>query len=294
MQPLVITASCGFTRPPGAGEPAETLVDIANSAVESHRAGAAIVQVRVPMRIEAETGRPLTELGSWIELLDRIRNACDVLIHAGVGAMPVEQRIEMLDAVRPDFASFLLGHHDIVVRGRDLNSLRTRADALRLARGHVETGVQPDFEIFSAGSLWRLEQLLTDVAMPRPLALTLFFGWDGGEWSPPTVEELLHRVKLLPAEAEWSATVAGREQTAVHAVAIARAGHVRIGLGDYPYVSGSVLARSNAEMVAKIARLAAEFDRAVATPAQAATLLNARRPKAPMPDLSSAAIAQNR
>lgn len=293
MQPLVITASCGFTKPPRPGDVAETLADIATSAVEAHRAGAAIVQVRVPMRIEAETGRPLTELRNWIELIDRIRTACDVLIHAGVAAMPVTQRIEMLDAVRPDFASFLLGHHDIVVRGRDLNSLRTRADALRLARGHLETGVQPDFEVFSAGSLWRLEQLLAEVAVPRPLALTLFFGWEGGEWSPPTVEELLHRVKLLPTAAEWSVTVAGPEQTAVHAVAIARGGHIRIGLGDYSYISDGVLARSNAEMVAKIARLATEFDRAVATPAHAAALLNARGPEPPMPDVSSGAVAQN-
>jgi 3-keto-5-aminohexanoate cleavage enzyme len=191
--------------------------------------------------------------------------------------MPVVDRIEMLEAVRPDFASFLLGHHDIVVRGRDLNSLRTHADAVQLARAHIATAVRPDFEIFGAGSLWRLDRLVAEVPMPQPLALTLFFGWEGGEWSPPTVEELLHRVRLVPPSAPWSITVAGSEQMAMQAVAIARGGHVRVGLGDYPYLSDGVYAGSNAEMVARVARLAGAFERPLATPAQAAEMLKTER-----------------
>jgi 3-keto-5-aminohexanoate cleavage enzyme len=209
-------------------------------------------------------------------MVSGIREQCDILIHAGTAAMQVEDRIEMLEAVRPDIGSFLLGHHGIVVRGHEHASLRTRADSLRLLKGHMAAGVMPDFEVFHAGSLRNLDYLLGEVELRRPLALTLFFGWDGGEWSPPTVEELLHRLQMLPPQSHYSITVAGPEQTLMQALAIARGGHVRAGLGDYPFFREGVHWRDSAQFVERARRLAEEFGRAVATPAQAAQLLGIR------------------
>jgi 3-keto-5-aminohexanoate cleavage enzyme len=271
MPPLTITASCGHARPPQKGSPPETVAELADAAIAAARAGAAIVQVRVPLlRVDPADGKPRTELKTWIEMAKRIRGECDVLIHAGVAAMPVEERAEMLETIRPEFASFLLGHHDIVVRGHDLNSLRRREESERLAAAHVRTGVCPDFEVFGSGSYWRLQDLLSKVPVPRPLAMTLFFGWEGGEWSPPTAEELLHRLRLIPANAHWSITVSGPEQTALHALAMARGGHVRVGLGDYPYFTEGRFADSNAQMVQRVVRVAAELDRPVAKPQEVA------------------------
>ena len=113
--------------------------------------------------------------------------------------------------------------------------------------------------------------------MPGPLAVTLFFGWEGGDWSPPTVEELLHRVQLLPEGTNWSITATGAEQTIMHALAIARGGHVRAGLGDYPYYNEAVFGRDTAQFVERTVRLAEELDREVATPARAAEILGIER-----------------
>ena len=132
MDPLIITAACGYTRPPGASDAPETVASIVAAVEQAARAGAAIAQIRAPHRIDPQSGRPMTDLKTWIELVRQIRERCDILVHAGVAAMPIEQRIELFEMVRPDIASFLLGNHSIVVRGMELNSLRTRADALRL------------------------------------------------------------------------------------------------------------------------------------------------------------------
>ena len=215
----------------------------------------------------------MTDLKTWVELIGTIRQRCDVLIHAGVAAMPIDQRIELFKAARPDIASFLLGHHSIVVRGRELSSLRTRADALRLLQAHVETRVAPDFEIFHAGSTRNLGFLLDRVNVPRPLVTTLFFGWDGGEWSPPTVEEYLHRLSLVPSDALYSITVAGAEQSLLHALAIGRGGHVRAGLGDYPYFNEGVLAASTAQWIPRFKQMAQDLSRELATPQQAAAII---------------------
>jgi 3-keto-5-aminohexanoate cleavage enzyme len=49
-------------------------------------------------------------------------------------------------------------------------------------------------------------------------------------------------------------------------------GHVRVGLEDNLYYRKGQLAR-NEELVARVARIAAELDRPVATPAQARAIL---------------------
>lgn len=50
-------------------------------------------------------------------------------------------------------------------------------------------------------------------------------------------------------------------------------GHVRVGLEDNIYVSKGVLAKSNAELVAKAVRIARELDREIATPDEARKIL---------------------
>lgn len=53
-------------------------------------------------------------------------------------------------------------------------------------------------------------------------------------------------------------------------------GHARVGLEDNIYYSKGVPAKSNAELVQRIARLAKELGREVATPEEARTLMGTR------------------
>lgn len=277
-QPLIITAACGQAYPPRPNAQPDSVDDVVRTVVEARRAGAAIAQIRAPSIHDKVTGRPRTDLKRWIDMVSGIRNSCDILIHAGTAAMEVDDRIEMLQTVRPDSASFLLGHHGIVTRGLEHASLRTRADGLRLLKGHIAAGVCPDFEVFHSGNARNLAYLLGEVVLPWPPTVTLFFGWDGGEWSPPTIEEMLHRLPLVPPKAHYSITVAGPEQTLMHALAIARGGHVRVGLGDYPNYNGDAYGQNTAQFVERVRRVADEFGRPLASPAQAADLLGLRRP----------------
>jgi 3-keto-5-aminohexanoate cleavage enzyme len=55
--------------------------------------------------------------------------------------------------------------------------------------------------------------------------------------------------------------------------AIALGGHVRVGLEDSIYYRRGELATSNAQLVARIARIASEAEREIATPAEARKIL---------------------
>jgi 3-keto-5-aminohexanoate cleavage enzyme len=57
-------------------------------------------------------------------------------------------------------------------------------------------------------------------------------------------------------------------------MAILMGGHVRVGFEDNIYLSRGVRAKSNAELVEKIVRLAKELDREIATPEEARRILH--------------------
>ena len=90
-----------------------------------------------------------------------------------------------------------------------------------------------------------------------------------------TVQNLCELVDDLPAGCTWSVEGVGRQQLAMAMVAIAMGGHVRVGLEDNLYYTKGRLAR-NEELVARVARIAEEFGRPVATPEQARALLGLR------------------
>ena len=60
---------------------------------------------------------------------------------------------------------------------------------------------------------------------------------------------------------------------ALAALSFQMGGHVRVGLEDNIYIRKGALAKSNAELVEKAIRMAAEFDRAPATPDEARGIL---------------------
>ncbi len=272
MDPLIITCTAGRIAP-GRGS-GHTAAAVAQSAYEAWKAGASIVQVRaVSTSADLGVGGPRTQLQDWIELRDRIRDKCDIILHFGVAAMTVDERIQVLE-LGPDMASLLLGNHDLKHEtGGNLYALRTREDNVRLVQTHVDKGVKPEFEVFQTGSAWNMRYILEQVAVPKPYWCTLFLGWPGGEWSPATPRELESRVSVLPEGAMYTTSVIGDEQTAISALSIHMGGHVRVGHGDYSNYRPGVPGESNAQFVARIVRLADELSRDVATPTQARQLL---------------------
>jgi 3-keto-5-aminohexanoate cleavage enzyme len=272
MEPLIITCTAGRIGPGrGAGH---TAAEVADSAYEAWKAGASIVQVRAVSTSAGEgVSGPRTKLDDWVELRDRIREKCDVIVHFGVAAMTVDERIKVLE-LGPDMASFLLGNHDLKhENGGNLYALRTREENVRLLQAHMKLGVKPEFEIFQSGSAWNLRYVLEQVEAPKPYWCTLFLGWPGGEWSPATPRELESRIRVLPGGAMYTTSVVGDEQTAISALSIHLGGNVRVGHGDYSNYRPGVPGQSNAQFVERIVRLADELSRDVATPGQARRML---------------------
>ena len=92
---------------------------------------------------------------------------------------------------------------------------------------------------------------------------------------PATPEYFHQRVAAIPAylkddiKAEISVYDSGAPRLILHTLAIAEGWDVRVGCEDNPYYWTGVPAKGNAELVERVVRMAKEFHREVATPAEA-------------------------
>jgi 3-keto-5-aminohexanoate cleavage enzyme len=140
----------------------------------------------------------------------------------------------------------------------------------------VRFGVRPELEIFDAGHLANAKRLAAEGLLTLPAHVDFVLGVPGG--LDASVRNLVYLVDQLPPGCTWSVAAIGRDQLPLATVAVAMGGHVRVGLEDNIYYAKGRLAR-NDELVARIARIAAELGRPVATPAQARELLGLPAPE---------------
>ncbi len=282
MEKLIIYAAVGYPRKtenphfPAVPQTWEGLVD---SAVRAAEAGASIVHFHGP---HDDKHRIIPE--GWGKLVEEIRKRSDVLIDFGQAGAPLDQRKPLLElgANKPDFMAVSLTNHDYrrhsPERGAfDVYYQHPRDELEEYARCLKAAGVKPAWEIWHLGGMWNFEYLEKLGLVEKPYWLNIFFGTPGGVWSPPTVEEISHRIANLPADAPFMLAPRGTAgpmgQTRMLTFGIIKGGHVRLGTQDMAWYTDGVPAESNAQIVGRIARISRELGREVATPDDARRIL---------------------
>ncbi|CAD7051719.1 3-keto-5-aminohexanoate cleavage protein [Pseudorhizobium halotolerans] len=266
---------------------------IAQSCLESVRAGAAIVHIHV----RHADGRPSMELQHYREVVERLRSAEeDVIINlttgpgqrfvpseadpsvAGPGTTLTvpERRVEHIAALRPeicslDFNTMYSGNSVVINTPRNLGIM---TDIIR------DAGVRPELEVFDSGDIQLANEFIRDGRLDAPALFQIVLGVRYGAIATP--ETMAYLKSLLPTGSHWAAFGIGRLEFPMLAQAWLLGGHVRVGLEDNIYLEKGVLAKGNAELVAKAARIIRELGGAVATPGQTREILGLRRqlPKA--------------
>jgi len=145
-------------------------------------------------------------------------------------------------------------------------------DIVGLASRMHQLGVMPELEIYEAGMLESAFKLAKQGILREPLHFQFVLGVPGG--MSGDLRNLVHLVGLLPdPELHWGVAGVGRYQLPLAVHALAMGGHVRVGFEDNIFYSKGEVAKSNAQLVERVARLAREIGREVATPAVARSML---------------------
>ena len=186
----------------------------------------------------------------------------------GSTLLPPLERIKHVQQLRPDICSLDLNTMnsgpDVVINTP--RNVRIMATAMRVA------GVKPELEIFDSGDMHLALDLIADGTLDGPGMWTFVTGVKYGYGFSP--ETLLYARGLLPPGAVWSAFGIGRFEFPCVAMAWLAGGHVRVGLEDNIYLEKGVLAKNNAELVAKARRVIEDLGGGLATPREARALLN--------------------
>ncbi|HEV3405102.1 MAG TPA: 3-keto-5-aminohexanoate cleavage protein [Candidatus Dormibacteraeota bacterium] len=253
-----------------------TAKEIAEEAKRSADAGASIVHIHA----RTPQGGPDWSVETFREILTEVRARSDVIVNFSTGAVgiPAEDRIAHIRELKPDIGALNMGsmnyaiysskkkafHHDHVFA----NPFR---DIQFFLQAMNEAGVRPELECFDTGHIANTAPLIDMGVLRPPYQFSLIMGVLGG--IPGTTRHLQNQVDTLPDGSMWQVIGIGLNQWALAASALAMGGNVRVGLEDNFYVEQGRMAASNAELVEKAARLAAEIGRPIASVDEARKIL---------------------
>ncbi len=267
MDPLIITAALTGAEATREQQPnlPVTPEELIEAAVACREAGAAMVHLHV----RTEDGTPSSDPELFRQAVRGIRARTDLIVQVSTGGavgMSEDERLGGLLA-NPDMASLTPGSvnfgSEVFLNPPDL--------VRRFAARMKALGVVPEIEIFDHGMIPSALALQAEGLVPTPGLFDLVLGVPGG--APANFETALLLMRQLPSGATCTIAAVGRHQLPLNAFAILTGAHVRTGLEDNIYYRAGRKAASNAELVARVARIAQELERPLASPEEARTIL---------------------
>ncbi|WP_275783634.1 3-keto-5-aminohexanoate cleavage protein [Pararhizobium gei] len=240
--------------------------DIAASAIDAAKAGAAVVHCHVR---DPDTGAASRRNDLYKELTDLIRSAdVDVVLNltAGMGGdlifgnvespLPLNpdgtdmagatERVSHVAECLPEICTLDCGTMNFSLG--DYVMTNTPSMLREMARQMTALGIRPEIEAFDTGHLWFAKQLVEEGLIEDPVLIQLCMGIPWG--APDDLNTFMAMVNNVPKSWTFSAFSIGRNALAYPAAAVLAGGNVRVGLEDNLYVGKGQLA-TNAQLVEK-------------------------------------------
>jgi uncharacterized protein (DUF849 family) len=265
-----------------------TPAQIAQSAIDAAKAGAAIVHIHVR---DPQTTKPSMDVAHYREVVQRIRaSGTDVVINLttgpgarfapgaedplkvgpGTNLKTAAERVQHVVELKPEICSLDMGSMNMgqYVFVNTPTILENMAVAIR------DAGIVPELEVFETGHLLLAKRMIETGHIKGPGMFQICLGISWGQ--PATSEAMTYMRNLLPKDSPWFAFGISLHQFPMAAQAVLLGGHIRVGLEDNIYLGRGQLAPSNAALVEKAARIVEILGDHVATPAEARQMLGTR------------------
>lgn len=284
MEKLIVTVTCdsSMSYPSNPNNPTpHGIAAVSDEYVRAVNAGASICHLHGPYTVDEKIqadGTKLSDLDipGWRKLREGITSRCDTIIQYGIANGRFPQRKQLMDEQQPDMISTCFNAHDECFDyepGREpveLYGLHSRDELEEYCAVTNRLGVKIEVEAFHMGGVWNAMRMMEKGLLKGPVWTTYFLGWKGGCWTPPTPKAMVYMADHTPEGFVWNTSVMDPvEQWKVLTTAITLGGHVRVGMEDNPFIEKGVYARTNADLVEKIVRIARDVGRDIASPEDA-------------------------
>jgi uncharacterized protein (DUF849 family) len=268
--PAIITVAITGAVPRKADTPAVpvTPAEQIESTHEAFEAGATVAHIHVRNPDESPSSDPKL----FAQVQEGIVKHCPGMIvqfSTGGRGRDQSERGSML-YLKPDMASLATGS----VNFAKLIYENTPQLVDGLAQSMLDNNVKPEIEVFDAAMLYNAKAMADRGLLKRPCQVQFVMGIPNA--LPPRrklLEFLISELKELMPDATWSAAGIGRSQLEINHWCLELGGHVRTGIEDNVKFDKDRLAKSNAELVKRVAELCGKYGRHAASPVEARKLL---------------------
>ena len=271
--PCIITVAITGSVPTKRDSPAVpiTVPEQIESTHAAYEAGASLVHVHV----RNDDGTTTSDPEKFGRFLAGVRQHCpDMIVQFSTGGrsgmgkergamLPLKPEMASLTTGSVNFAKIIYENHPTLIN--------------ELASSMLAHDIKPEIGIFDLAMLYNAAKLVADGLLKPPVHVQFVLGIPGALPADREVLdfELEQLQRVLPG-ATWTAAGIGRHQLTVNEWSLELGGHCRTGLEDNLKFDKERLATSNAELVRRVADLAGQFNRSVATPAEARHILGLR------------------
>lgn len=267
---------------------------IADEAVRVYEAGGAVAHIHVR---NPETGQPSSDMELFREVVTKVKSKCNIILCLSTGGgvgMTTAERVKAVTTFKPELASFNFGSINfglfpIAEAVREFkfpwekaylestwdfifpNTFKTLRE---FSQAFSENETKPELEIYDAGMINNVAFMLQRGYLKKPVYLQFVLGILGSmPASPNNLLFLLNSARETVGDFVWSVCAAGRHQLPMCTMSLVMGGNARVGMEDSLYAGKGVLAKSNADQVEKIVRIARELGLEPATPDEARQIL---------------------
>ncbi|KIC47331.1 3-keto-5-aminohexanoate cleavage protein [Ruegeria sp. ANG-S4] len=269
-EPCIICVAITGSLPTKANNPAVpiTVDEQVESTHEAFEAGATICHAHV--RNDDET--PSSDPEKFARLKEGLEKHCPGMIiqfstggRSGAG----KARGGML-SLRPDMASLSVGSNNFPTRVYENPPELVEW----LAAEMLNYNVKPEVEAFDLSHILKAGEMHRNGQIKDMPYVQFVMGVKNAMPADKDVfDYYVKTVDRLFPDAPWCAAGIGANQIVLNEWAISSGGHARTGLEDNVRLNKDTLAPSNAALVKRTAEVCAQYERSVATPAQARAIL---------------------
>ena len=249
-------------------------VTVSEQIEETHKAyeaGAALVHLHVRKPDESPSSDP----DQFAKVQEGIKKHCpDMIIQFSTGGRGQDQALRgAMLFHRPDMASLATGSvnfpHGIY------ENPPTFVDGL--ANEMNKYDIKPEIEVFDMAMLYSAADLIKRGLLKAPAHVQFVMGVPNAMPAKRSILEfLVSELKDIMPDATWTAAGIARHQLTVNEWALEMGGHARTGLEDNIKYDQTRVAKDNAELVSRVAKLAAQYNRPVANAKLAREILGLR------------------
>jgi 3-keto-5-aminohexanoate cleavage enzyme len=252
--------------------------EIAQAACECWNEGASIVHIHA----RDKNGKGTSDPEILKDIDRRIREKkCDIIIQHSTAAdyvprLSSDGKLRTIE-MNPEMASLSITVPRMVLfRGQEHVLITTLPEIEIGAKAMLDRGVKPELEVYNPSFMDDVYTLVDLGLLTRPYWIQLVMGMRriNRSYMSYSPRILMQLVDSLPPDSMFTTMGIAADELPAIVQSILLGGHVRVGFEDNVNYKRGQRAESNAQLVARAARIARELGCEIATPAEARKLLN--------------------